>query len=62
AKTELIAAGYKILAHLEENDSKEAINIYAAKTVPIIQDVTGDIYTSVSDLEKSVSMTAIRCR
>ncbi|MCP5089185.1 MAG: hypothetical protein GY952_20580 [Rhodobacteraceae bacterium] len=62
AKAELVSGGYNILAHLEDNDTEEAIKVYAAKTVPTIQSVTGDIYTSVSGLGKAVSMAGIRCR
>lgn len=62
AKDTLVAAGYEILSLLDGDNADEARHVLSSTTLPTLERVRGDIYSTVSELERSVTLDAIRCR
>lgn len=62
ANTDLVAAGYDVLARLKDDGPEDARNILTTVTLPTLERVRAQIYTTVSELENSVALDAIRCR
>lgn len=62
ANKSLVEAGYEILAFLEDDKVAEARRSLSSKSLPTLESVRGDIYTTVLELEKSATLDALHCR
>lgn len=62
ANTVLVEAGYSVLAFLNDDKTDNARDVLTSKTLPTLEGVRADIYTTVSELEKSVVLDSLRCR
>lgn len=62
ANKTLVEAGYGVLLLLGDDKIDEARGILTSKTLPALESVRGAIYTTVSELERSVTLAGLRCR
>jgi len=62
ANKKLVDAGYKVLTFLTEDSPDEAQGVLTSVTLPGLEGVRGHIYTTVSELERAVTLDGLRCR
>lgn len=58
----LVDAGYSVLSLLDNDNTDGARRVLTSKTLPTLESVRGDIYTTISELETSVTREGLHCR
>lgn len=62
ANKSLVDAGYRVLALLDDDKIDEARRVLSSNTLPTLESARGAIYTTISELEKSVTLDDLLCR